>query len=147
MNRQEYIGLIEKLQEELSKAGIAQLNDPTLYLERNTKSGELQSRLPRDQLVEMLCALELYLSIADQETYDQALATINRSSDGPIISRVRVNLADGSESIRLDALDSLGGVRRRLSTFIERLRRDPEPTQEQTAAQRKGPTPEPGMDP
>ena len=51
MNRAEYIELIDLLERRLRDAEGLDINDPSLYAERDPESGELRRRHPRDHVV------------------------------------------------------------------------------------------------
>ena len=132
MNRTEYLQLIELLETGLRDAGIPDLSDPTLYAERDPESGELRQRHPRDDLVELLRALERVFAVTDRRTYHSALRSINESLEEPsVVSAVIIPFDNDSEPFSLEeGLPDLGSVRNRLFELINGILADPEPNGE-----------------
>ena len=129
MNREDYIELIDLIETGLRDAVISDLTDPSLYVERDSDSGELRLQYPRDHLVELLRALDRYLAVSDCGTYNRALQLINEVVDGPrVLGAVVMPFEVGaSEPLSLEAMPDLGFTRNRIAELIEQIRADPEP--------------------
>ena len=130
MNQADYIELIDLLETGLRDAEGLDVDDPSLYAEREPESGELRRRHPRDHVVELLRALDRHLAVTDRGTYDRAIETINESIEGPRVVGASIILLDDSRQVRLDALPDLSVARSRLEELIQGILADPEPDRE-----------------
>ena len=132
MNREDYIELVHLLETGLREAVISDLTDPSLYVERDSDTGELRHQHPRDHLVELLKALDRYLAVSDRGTYNRALELINEVVDSPRVLGAGGMPLDvvASEPFSLEVMPHLGADRNRIAELIEQIRADPEPDRE-----------------
>ena len=128
VNREDYIELIELLEEGLRDALIADVTDPSLHLERDLESGELRPQSHRDHLLELLRALDRYLAVSDRETYVRAVRSINEVvEEQPVLDAVVMSLEAGATEPRsLGNMPDLGAIRREIAELIEQISADPE---------------------
>ena len=129
MTREDYVDLIELLTGILEME-IPDLSDPSLYTERDSESGELLQRSPRDHFLELLYALERHLAVNDRTTYERALRIINESSEGPSVLGAAIIPLDDSAPQGFEMLPDLRSVRRQLAELIQEILADTDPNGE-----------------
>lgn len=125
MDDEDFETLIALVERRLMEVGAGELADATLYMCRNSKSGEREVLPPHQRLIEMLGAFERHMKVRDITTYDAALKRINTHLREGFVEGAVVEFPSGvrpGAAIRLADAPSLAEPRKRLQGLTSRLR-------------------------
>lgn len=130
MDTADYRELVALLQNLLRAAGAEELADISIYVSRESGTGELGPVSPKEHAIRMLQAFERYLSVRDRRTFSTALARINQLlPETPVEDAAFMLLSEIGEepSISLGAAPDLSTVRKDLRILIGQLQEDDGP--------------------
>lgn len=129
MDTEEFDALLAQTEQLLREADLGMLGDRENYVVRDPDAIAPRALSPDRQLIEMLLAFERHLAILDQQTYLDALSTINNTiHDGELKDVVYVPTARGEEeeSYSFFMAPEMSELRNMVKDLIHSLREESE---------------------